>query len=250
MPTPINHLVIAQEMVKDDHLSPPARRLIESAWGAFLLGNTAPDVQTVTRQPRDETHFYHIPPTDETPPYWRMLSAHPELAHAEQLAVEQAVFLAGYLAHLLADEMWWRKLFDPVFGEHAGWGTWRERLFLYNVLRTFLDRQDQGKLDAGVGPALATVEPHGWLPFTNGDGLRLWRDILARQLEPGQEIRTAEVFAARMQLPARAIETALRSPQKMALIFSHAPPERMESHRADVVRRSVALVNQYLGGSR
>jgi len=246
MPTPVNHLVMAEELMEGGRLVPSVRSILEGERGPFLLGHTAPDVQTVSGQPRRETHFYTIPPSGDVPAYRALLEAHPELADAGRLGPARAAFIAGYLAHLLADEMWWRGVFHPFFGPQAGWGSWRERLFLHNVLRTYLDRVDQARLDDSVGRVLAEAEPEGWLPFVRDEDLRGWRDLLVEQLQPGRRIRTAEVFAARMHLPAEAVEAALNSPGQMARIFRHVPPSQLEAYRADALRRSVGLINQYL----
>lgn len=250
MPTPINHLVMAQEVLASRRLSSRARRLLESAKGAFLLGHTAPDVQTVSGQPRQETHFYAIPPVSDTPAHRAFLLHHPELAQAGRLTPAHAAMLAGYLAHLLADEAWWREVFHPIFGPEARWGSWEERRFLHNVLRTYLDRQDQARLNGTAWEALAATEPHRWLPFVRDDDLRAWRDYLVEQLHPGRRVLTAEVFAARMDLPPERVEAALNSPEQMARIRRHAPPSVLRAYRARVRRRSTSMINDYLGESR
>jgi hypothetical protein len=249
MPTPVNHLMMAQEMRTSDGLSHVSLHLIEGAWGAFLLGSTGPDVQTVNRRSRRDTHFYDIPPRDDTPAHQALLTSQPELAQADRLAPDHAVFVAGYLAHLLADEAWWRQVFNPFFGVDAEWGEWRERIFLHNVLRTYLDREDQARLKDGMGAALAQADPRGWLPFVPDEILRAWRDLLVAQLQPGHHVRTAEVFAARMRVPAQAVEEALNSPAQMARIFRHVPPEQLNSYRSQVLGRSIELINAYLGGT-
>ena len=246
MPTPVNHLVMAREAVESGLLSPAVRDLLEREWGAFLLGHTAPDVQTVSGQPRHATHFYTLPPTGETPAHRVLLSAYPQLARASRLASDHAAFVAGYLVHLLVDERWWREVFNPCFGPEATWGTFRERLFLHNVLRTWLDLQDQKRLDGGEAAALVRVEPHGWLPFVDDESLRAWRDLLVEQLRPGRAIRTAEVFAARMRVPTDLVQRALDSPEAMARIFRHAPRSLLQAYRTEAVRRSADLLNCYL----
>ncbi len=248
MPTPVNHLVMAQELIAAGDLTPHAHSLVTAHRGPFLLGHTAPDVQTVSGQTRGSTHFYEIPPRDDTPAPRAFLAAHPQLARAAQLDPAHAAFLAGYLAHLQVDEAWWREVFAPLFGPAAGWGEWEERLFLHNVLRTHLDRADQARLDRDIAPTLAATEPAGWLPFVSDEALRRWRDLLVEQLTPGQHVRTAEVFAERMRVPAEAVEEALRSPVQMERLFRHAPPQRLAAYRADALRRGAALVNDYLGG--
>jgi hypothetical protein len=81
------------------------------------------------------------------------------------------------------------------------------------------------------------------------EDLWAWRDLLVEQLQPGHVIRTAEVFAARMHLPAEAVERTLGSPEQMARIFRHVPPARLETYRADALDRSVDLINKYLASS-
>lgn len=250
MPTPINHLIMARELVESGLLTAAAQELLDGQPGAFLLGHTAPDVQTVSGQPREATHFYRFPPSSEQLAYSVLLAAYPELAHPAQMAPDHAAFLCGYLAHLLADELWWHQVFDPCFGTMATWGTWRERLFLHNVLRTYLDRQDQARLNGQIGAALTNATPRRWLPFVSDDALCAWRDLLVQQLQPGQHIHTAEVFAARMGVPAQWIEDTLRDPHEMARLFHHAPPSLLEAYRETVKRQSATLVNQYIGEER
>ncbi len=246
MPTPINHLVMAREVLERGTLAAPARWLLLAQYGPFLLGHTAPDVQTVSGQRREETHFYTLPPRNDVPAARILLDTYPALARAERLEPAHAAFMSGYLAHLLADELWWREVFHPFFGPDAGWSTWEERLFLHNVLRTWLDEEDQARLDGHEAAALATAEPRGWLPFIRDEDLRAWRDNLVEQLQPGHRIRTAEVFAERMGVSAEMVEMTAHSPERMAWIFRHVPPERLRSYRDMVLHRSVQLINEYL----
>ena len=245
MPTPVNHLVMAQEIRNDGRLTASARRALEADWGAFLLGNAAPDVQSVSHQPRRETHFYDIPPSAETTAHRAFLAAHPALAEAPVLAPDHAAFVAGYLAHLVADEAWWRQVFNPCFGVDADWGEWRERIFLHNVLRTHLDRVDQARLNGSVVAALEQAEPHQWLPFVEDEVLVAWRDLIVAQLQPGEHVLTAEVFAERMHVSPERVEEALDSPHQMARIFEHASEVELARYRSDVLRRSIELINRY-----
>jgi hypothetical protein len=248
MPTPVNHLVMARELLDSGQLVPSAQDLLEAEWGPFLLGHTAPDVQTVSAQPRRNTHFYTIPPSSSRPAYRALLIAHPDLAQAGRLARAHAAFLAGYLAHLKVDEGWWRGTFYPFFGPQAEWATWEQRIFLHNVLRTWLDRRDQTLLDGREAQVLGEAEPQGWLPFVQDEDLRAWRDLLIQQLQPGERVRTAEVFAARMHVPAEAVEAALNSPEQLDHIFRQVPLERLEAYRADGLRDSAELISKYLEG--
>ncbi len=44
MPTPFNHIVVAEAVLADPGLNPGVRQFLQSQRGPFLFGNTAPDV--------------------------------------------------------------------------------------------------------------------------------------------------------------------------------------------------------------
>jgi hypothetical protein len=252
MPTPIMHLALAEEILRGDDLPPATRRLLTQQRGPFLLGNTAPDVQTVSGQTRDATHFYSIPRTlslrgeRSNPAHEALFAAHPRLAHAELLPLARVAFVAGYIAHLLLDELWLDDIFLRYF--LPDWAPWRERAFLHNVLRTWMDRQDQQRLNGSVCTALRKAEPQGWLPFVNDEHLRAWRDWLIEQFGPGQGVQTAEVFAQRMGVPVAEVEAVLRSPRQMEeRVFRHVPRAALQSFHDTGYERSVALVDWYIG---
>lgn len=245
MPTPIMHLAQAQEILNSDGLTPAARRLLSRERGPFFLGHTAPDVQTVSGQRRDETHFYTLPRTSTIPSYQALFAAHPELARPERLPSAQAAFLAGYIAHLLLDELWLEMVFTPYF--EIGEGSHRQRVFLHNVLRTWLDQRDQQRLNRDTIEALRQAEPRQWLPFVSDEHLRAWRDWLIEQLESGQEVQTAEVFAQRMDVSVEEIEAILTSPQRMQKeVFGIIPEAILQSFHDVGYSRSIELVNGYL----
>jgi len=249
MPTPVMHLALAEDILRGDALSPAIRRLLIQQRGSFLLGHTVPDVQTISGQARDETHFYTIPRTTDRPAYEALFAAHPQLARAELLPPAQAVFVTGYIAHLLLDELWLSDIFLRCFMEQE-WAPLRERLFLHNVLRTWMDSRDQQQLDGSVAIALRETEPHGWLPFVGDEHLRVWRDWLVEQLGPDHSVQTAEVFAQRMGVPVAEMEAVLRSPQQMEeRIFRRVPRAALQSFHDTGYERSVALISQYIGNT-
>lgn len=247
MPTPIQHLVVADVVLRRAELPPGARDLLASMRSAFLFGNTAPDVQTVSGQSREATHFFRVPLESDRPAHEAMFRAHPQLGLARRLPPAQAAFLAGYISHLLLDVMWVRDIFTPVFGPEAGWGSFSQRLFLHNVLRAWCDRRDQARLIADAGPALAATRPHTWLPFVEDRYLHRWRDVLVVQFEPGATIRTVEVFAERGRVSPEAFERILDSEDRMdEMIFCHVPRNAVEDFYARGVAVSCEIIASYL----
>jgi hypothetical protein len=221
------------------------RGLLASERPAFRLGHTAPDAQTVSGQPREDTHFFTVPMTDRRPAHEVMFRRHPELARPSDLQPAQAVFLTGYLCHLALDQLWISDIFEPIFGERADWGTFPERLYLHNVLRAHLDHSDLPRLE-GVGDSLCDAAPANWLPFVADQDLCRWRDLLAEQLAPGATTRTIDIFAGRMNRDPREFAALLGSPAELGRrIFSRLPLARLEAFREEGLARSLALVSAY-----
>lgn len=242
------HLALAEEMLRHRDLPPTAHRLLTRWRGPFLLGHTAPDVRAVSGQRREASHFYTIPRTSDRPAWRILFDAHPSLVCANALPPAQAVFVAGYIVHLLLDEIWLDDVFRRYFLQD--WGPLRERLFLHNVLRIWLDRRDQRRLNGSTAATLRQAEPESWLPFVSDEHLRMWRDWLAEQLSPGHSMETAKVFARRMGIAASELEDVAASPQQMEeRVFRHFPRSALESFHETGYRRSVALVGSYIGGS-
>jgi hypothetical protein len=243
------HLALAEEILRDDDLPTTTRRLLNQQRGPFLLGNTAPDVQTVSGQARDETHFYSIPRTTDRPAHETLFAAHPRLARVQSLTPAQAAFVAGYIAHLLLDELWVDDIFLPYFSPaEQTWGSRHERHFLHNVLRTWMDARDQQRLNGNLVAALQRIKPQKWLPFVADGYLQAWRDWLVEQLAPGHVVETAQVFARRMDVPVTEMEAIIKSPQQMEeRVFCRVPRTALQSFHEIGYARSVALISQYLG---
>jgi len=249
MPTPIQHLVIADDVLSDPALPLAVREQLAAERGAFLFGAIAPDAQSVSGQAREATHFFMLPPaSDQTAPQV-MLAAQPALARASELSPAQAAFIAGYLSHLALDELWIANVFGPHFGLKAEWGAFRERLLMHNILRTWLDQRDQGRLNGNLSATLTQVEPRDWLPFVSDDHLRAWRNEIVAELRPGATIRTVEVFAERLRVPPVELRRVLESPGEMQRrVFSHLTPGCVDTFYAEARRVSAHWTVEYLGG--
>jgi hypothetical protein len=146
------------------------------------------------------------------------------------------------------DEVWLDDVFQRYFLQD--WGPLRERLFLHNVLRTWVDGRDQARLNRTVAQVLQQAEPDDWLPFVDDTYLRLWRDWLIEQLAPGHTMETAEVLAGRMGVPAEEVEAVAQSPEQMEKrVFRRFPRSALQFFREKAYRSSVILVNWYIGRS-
>jgi len=252
VPTPFYHLSLAESLIGHPALSDPLNALLETHPGPFLLGNTAPDVQVISGQERQATHFFKFPIKIESQPPWEaMLATYANLAHPRLLPGAQAAFIAGYLCHLHADWMWISEIYLPAFGPNCTWGTFHNRLYLHNVLRAYLDAQVLPALSPDTPQYLGDSQPDQWLPFVKDQNLRVWRDYLARQLAPGADIETIEVFAARQGISPTEFQNLLDSEERMEQeIFIHLPRGVLSAYRERVVDASFHLLTSYLGQSR
>jgi len=235
--------------MKQEGLPEGVRSLLAKQRGEFLFGNTAPDVQVISGQTRQSTHFFDLPIRKELPPPWEAFFAnYPFFAQPGSLSSGQAAFLAGYLCHLQADWLWIREIFGPVFGLKSHWSNFSHRLYLHNVLRAYLDRQILPGLNGDVGASLGLVAVKNWLPFVIDDHLQQWRDFLAGQLHPGAYVKTIDVFATRQGLSPQAYHQLLSSEERMDQeVFSRLPRQALVAYRQQLEEENLRLLRNYLG---
>ena len=203
MPTPFVHLTYAMELMSHSDFWESLNEPISPVTGAFLLGNTAADIQTLTSASRISTHFYRIRGVQPCWGWEMMLSEYPKMANPYRLDFSQAAFISGYLVHLLWDEMWTRNIFAPYY-MNASW--WSDRLAYalhHNALRVILDRKAHTELrrQRHIINQVAAVQPDNWLPFAGDHILLQWRDWLVEQLQDDVDSHTVQVFASRMDVP-------------------------------------------------
>jgi hypothetical protein len=236
---------MAQNLLDQGAFSPNVQEILERQRGSFLFGNTAADVQVLSGQERQVTHFFKLPlHSNPVAPWQRMLETYPQLQPRRQIDETQAAFIAGYLCHLLADWHWIREIFVPAFGKNAEWGVFPQRLYLHNVLRAYLDRQMLPGLPNGVYDKFAEVVPEQWLPFVQDQFLFAWRDYLAEQLQPGAKVHTVEVLAKRQDISPEEYTALLGSEERMENeIFSHLPRQKLIHYRQQTEGESVAMIN-------
>jgi len=245
MPTPFTHLATAPEILAAPEMPEAARAALRAEYPAFLLGNIAPDVQTVSGQSREATHFFPVPLNGAPPAQWQMLQRHRRLACRSDLRPAQAAFLAGYISHLVLDQRWVGEIFEPVFGPRQTWDDFRERLYLHNVLRAHWDAADLDRLASTLDDVLRGARPDGWLPFVDDAHLLTWRDLVADQLGPGAG-RTVEVFAQRMGADPEALRALLASPDELARrLYVHLPAGALERYRAGAITAAAAAIGDY-----
>jgi hypothetical protein len=245
VPTPFYHLSIANELLQHPQLNNPVRQKLVSERCAFLFGHTAPDVQVISGQPRQDTHFFTLPITNRSELAWkRLFSLNPHLADINQLVPNQAAFITGYICHLQADWFWVKKIYGPYFSPSCVWGTSKSRLYLHNVLRSYCDERALHTLPPGMDECLKQVRPERWLPFTRDEYLQEWSSFLAQQLHPNGKIKTVEVLAEREGSDPDEFASLLKSEERMEReVFIHVPRNLLTEYRQELITNNLSFLN-------
>jgi len=151
--------------------------------GAYYLGSTAPDIRAMTRWPREQTHFAPLSVEQVGTGTKTMFSLHPELR--EDMSPASQAFLAGYVCHLAADEVWITSVFRRHFDTAED-----SRLTNDQVEANIWDRAMQLDMDRQALPQLSgCANPENWLscsdhdvsmPFFEDGLLTEWKDRVGR----------------------------------------------------------------------
>lgn len=251
MPTPFMHLDFAERMQRHPRLPAEARALVADYWPAFCLGSIAPDYQVIADIPREQTHFYPLPiPAEPTPVGMaRMLADFPALRRPS-LETEDAVFVAGYGAHLLFDVVWYRQVLQPYFLLNPLWeagATVLERFVAHNILLTYLDGRALARLAPGTADQLSAAHPRRLAPFLELADLARWQVLIAAQLQPGAPVETVAIYAGRLRMSPAEFAARLADPDWMAeRVFRRAPLAEIEAILEASVAAAVDLTAAYL----
>ncbi|MCA9892641.1 MAG: zinc dependent phospholipase C family protein [Anaerolineae bacterium] len=231
MPTPFMHLNIAYKLLNDHDLPADAHAVISADIPAYLLGSIVADARVYPGADRELTHFYRYDRPMPDHPWREMLRQNPSLAQPETIA--ERAFVAGYVAHLGADEYWSKHVLGPYFA-NGKWGNdihWR--FFVLHLLLITLDERDEACIPVEAANLLRQPTPHNWLPFMDDRIIEDWRDYLADQLQGESE--TVDIFAQRVHRQPEELRQMVDNPQQMRdLFWQHISPALMAELERDM----------------
>ena len=147
---------------------------LDSHMGDFLLGSTSPDVRIITRGQREEHHFAPLTFSEVGAGVEGLFKAHPHLLSQSTKHGPTLAFVAGYITHLVLDEIWIVDMYRPYFGNprvfHDGiYGKVMDR-----ALQLELDRRSQPAVESAL-PLLAEATDGVEVGFISADTLAAWR---------------------------------------------------------------------------
>jgi hypothetical protein len=251
MPPICIHLSIAREAA--DMLGHP---IVDRNLGSYLIGATFPDVHIIIADyQREKTHFFDLEREMSENGVATLFKEHPGLADNESLDSSTKSFVAGYLSHLVTDEVWIFDIYRPCFGLSSPLGEDSMANMLDRLLQFELDcreRYDRAKMEE-IRTLVCDWEPRVELDFVDIVALKRWQEVVCTATTREPNLAFFPYFARRFLLPRHKIEPEqleqfLSSlPAKVEWAIQYVTPERLTSFKEKAVSQSVVVAKEYLG---
>ena len=250
MPPICIHLVIAREAALQLH-----HPVIYQNPGSYLVGATYPDVHiTVADYGREKTHFVNLDDENSESGTVTMFRIHPRLARREKLDSSTQSFVAGYLSHLVTDEVWIMDIYRPFFGTSSPLSQDPMANVLDRLLQFELDcreRDDRGNMEE-IRAQICDWEPKVEVGFIDTVTLKQWRDFVCTAAGREPSLAFFPLFAQRFLLPRQKLDPEQLEqflsvmPAKLEWAIQYVTPERIAAFRQKAIIQSVAVARGYL----
>lgn len=175
MPHLAFHMSVARDLA--DLMNSPA---IDVDRGVYYLGSTGPDMHILSREDRISSHYFDLDCLAHQDSVDAFFQAHGELKSAGKLDGATAAFVAGYLTHLVIDELWITDIYRPHFGPESPLGGDARANVLDRILQYDMDlqrRTDRPAMEEIRGQLAATRLAMD-TDFLDTAMLSRWRDVV------------------------------------------------------------------------
>ncbi len=225
---------------------------LDSNLGYFYLGSTSPDIRALTKRARSEYHFVELDFETVGTGVEAMFAAHPELMEAGEHDGPMRAFIAGYIAHLMADESYIVRMFRPYFGEPGAFESdamakiW-DRALQLDFDRTVWDdvqrsitgvEADTRNVHVRFLPQEDLVQWKEWVGRVMNGGFS-WERLrfMARRISAGDENHPAYAYAERF---IASVDGSLET------LYDHVPKSYVQEFRDEAVETIVDSLRDYL----
>ena len=249
MPPLALHTLVAKQVA--DCLRLP---LLDDERGSLYLGATAPDIRVITRWERQRTHFFDLSSFDEQSGVAGLFEAYPRLREPGGLSVATTAFVAGYVTHLVMDELWINTIYRPFFGERSPLSGGVRANIMDRALQFSLDRQKRIDRDlmAHVLNEIARSDLALDIELIDGETLGRWKEVILEVVDHPPDWERFRYIASR-HLRAGGIESPeqfqefLRSlPDLVDETLRYLGEKRVRDFMARSREESVRVVKEYL----
>jgi hypothetical protein len=173
------HMSVARELAEEMQSA-----IIDADRGAYYLGSTGPDMHILSRTDRLSSHFFNLDCLDNQDSVELFFEAHEELRDDRALPAPTAAFVAGYVTHLVTDEIWITDIYRPFFGPAStlagdARANVMDRLLQYDM---DMERRRESEAMADIRAHLLASAVDVRVDFLDQHALRHWRDVVADML--------------------------------------------------------------------
>jgi hypothetical protein len=249
MPPLAIHTSIAKQMA--DRLSLPA---LDEQRGNVYLGSTAPDIRVITRWERQRTHFFDIHNFGDQSCVQSFFDSNTGLSDAGRVSDRTQAFLAGYLSHLVVDEIWIGAIYRPFFGERSPLGGSLRANVMDRALQFSMDADTRADPDfmLHVTECVARCDLDLEIGFIDRETLGRWHGVISdfvRQ-QPDWErfrARARSHITANGEVSEAEYDNLARSlPDLVDEALRYLTPGRLDDVINESLDASVRVVREYL----
>ncbi|MCL0044052.1 hypothetical protein M1N24_00780 [Dehalococcoidia bacterium] len=250
MPNPFAHIDIAMYGAAA-LVCPP----ICDDLGSYLLGSCSPDIRIITGNSRDETHFAPLTNQEIGAGAKRMFRTYPNLTDIANLPGKTQAFIAGYVSHLIADEVWIIKVYRPYFDNR--------KLFQNQMVANVMDRALQLEMDREamdrhngmkwVVPHIEDAHVGIQVDFLPVETLMKFEQWLGNTIHRGFTWDRLRFMATRRQAfqdtekIEKTVEGFMESPPDgLKHIYEYLPMDILRSYRDTVIKEWSKIIRGYL----
>ena len=247
MPNLAAHIDLAQESAR--RLQDP---IVLEHIGHFLLGSTSPDIRAITKRSREEYHFAPLDFERVGAGVRGLFEAHPRLRNGAGHGGPTRAFVAGYITHIVADEVWITEMYRPHFGNRS--------VFADEASANVMDRAMQMEMDRRAWPALesARTSMEGAaegveVDFLDRPTLERWLDWVFTVADRGFSWDRLRFMANRVARgdashPAHAVAEGFVAgmPGSLDALYARVPAENIDLYRQRTVDALVDEVGRFL----
>lgn len=227
---------------------------LEEERGNLYLGSTAPDIRVITRWERGRTHFFDLSNFDEQSGVAALFRAYPRLHEPGRLSVATAAFIAGYLTHLVMDELWINTIYRPFFGERSPLGGGLSANIMDRAIQFSLDRQKRidRELMAHVLNEIARSDLALEIDFIDGETLGRWKDVIldvvdhAPDWERFRYVASRHLREAGIESPEQFEEFVRSLPDLVEETLRYLGEKRVRAFMERSLEESEGAVREYL----
>ena len=218
----------------------------------FLLGSTAPDIRAITKHDRSEYHFASLDFDDVGTGVENLFKSYPDLVNHQSYNGPTVAFLAGYITHIISDEIWIKNVYREYFGNR--------KIFEDPVIGNVMDRAMQLLMDKkswavfdDVRHSLAGTTDDIQLPFITQSDLEKWANWVIEVGDRGFSWERIKFMANRIAQgdqihPAHQIAEQFinEMPDSIEFLYTKVPAEYIEDYSNDAKATMFKQVERYL----